>query len=353
MIFLKIELYNLTVALTTLLLLVILLIVGVIIYGYRNFRFLNNAQQWKRIIDEKLSNAIINGTHALHSDQEFIHLLKNKDFKKIFISVLIESDQKFVGDAHKTLKELFYTFQLDKLAWQKLQSTNTYQQVRGIQVMTAMQAGEALDKITQYLQHDNPYVYSEAQYSVVRFNGFEGLRFLDTNEKPLSQWQQMRLLQTIQTVSPSDYNTIAAWLHSKNLSVVHFALAMIRRFRIHALHDLVIALVQAATTEIRIQAIKALQAIESPDTLDILVDTYPRQENVVKVEILKFMNRAGTTGHQAFLKTILDQECDIYIQIETVHLLKKMNEDLYLQQKINDIPIESKLQKVLQNALIR
>lgn len=353
MILLRIELHNLTAALTALLLLVIVLIVAVFIYGYRNFQLLNNAQHWKRLIEDKLSQAIFNGIYAIHKDQKFIARLKNKNFKKIFISVLIESDQRFIGDAHKILKELFYMFKLDELAWSNLQSTNIYQNVRGIQVMTAMEVQDALPKITLLLQHKNSYVYSEAQYSVVRFKGFNGLHFLDSLENSLSQWQQMRLAQAIQAVPASDYDAVAFWLKSNNLSVIAFALSLIRKFRIHSLHNEVVNLLQHEAIEIRVNAIKTLQTIEQTNTAEILIDSYKLQDDSVKVQILKFIDRSGNKNHNSFLKDILESEHDIYIQIETANLLKRFNEDAYLQQKLHDSRLEPHVQKVLQNALSR
>lgn len=353
MILLRIELHSLTVALSALLLLVIVLIVAVIIYGYRNFQLINNARNWKRLIEDKLSYAIFNGIDAIWADQEFIARGKSKNFKKIFTSVLIESDQRFIGEAHKILKDIFYKFNLDEMAFKNLQSNNIYHNVRGIQVMTALDVKEALPYITALLQHKNPYVYSEAQYSVVRFNGFKGLTFLDTLKQPLSLWQQMRLVQAIQLVSVADYDAIAVWLKSENLSVIAFALSLIRKFRIHSLHEQVVSLMQHDAIEIRINSVKTLQTIEQTDTAAILINSYERQEMLVKVQILKFIERSANKNYNNFLKHILENETDIHLQIQTVRLLKLFNEEAYLQQKIQQISVDQSLQKVLQNALAR
>ena len=353
MIILRIELHSLTVMLSALLLLVLVLIVAVIIYGYRNFLLINNAQHWKRMIEDKLSYAIFNGIDAIGADQDFIARSKNKNFKKIFISVLIESDQRFIGEAHKILKDIFYKFKLDELAFKNLKSTNIYHNVRGIQVMTALYVQEALPHITELLQHKNSYVYSEAQYSVVRFNGFKGLTFLDSLDKTLSLWQQMRLVQAIQLVSEPDYPAIANWLTSSNLSVVAFALSLIRKFRIHSLHDPVVSLMNHEAIEIRINAIKTLQTIEQNGTAAILINSYERQEALVKVQILKFIERSANKNYNDFLKHILEYESDIYIQIQTARVLKLFNEEAFLKQKLLNSPADLSLRKVLQNALDR
>ncbi|WP_159638889.1 HEAT repeat domain-containing protein [Sphingobacterium composti] len=351
MIFLKIELHNLTLALTALLLFVVVLIIAVLIYGYKNYQLINNAQQWKNLIEEKISYSIFNGIGDIQKDQEFEKLLKNKNFKKIFISVLIESDQRFVGDAHKILKDIFYIYKLDKLAWEKLQSNNIYQNVRGIQVMTAMNVIDAINKITHHLNHKNPYVYSEAQYSIVRLNGFEGLKFLDSLEKPLSDWQQMRLSQAIKTLSHSDFDSICQWLSNQNQTVINFALSLIRKFRIHSIHDNVINLLNHQEIYVRINAIKTLQTIDNSTTMDTLIEIYPKQENLIKVEIIKFINRTGDKSRMQFIKDILEKERDIYILIEVVNLLKKFNDYTHLQEKATDINLDSKLLTVIKNAL--
>lgn len=351
MIILKIQLYNLTLALVVLLLLVILLIIGVIIYGYRNYQFINNAQLWKKRIEEKISYSIFNGTYNLLNDTEFLSLLENKNFKKIFISVLIESDQRFVGDAHKTLKEIFHGLKLDDLAWEKLKSSNSYQNVRGIQVMTAMNNRDAIGTITNLLDHYNPYVYSEAQYSIVRFNGFQGLSFLQSLEKPLSEWQQMRLLQALHNVAESDFHVVSKWLISTNLSVIDFALAFIRKFRIHTAHDSIVGLLNHNSTDIRISAIKTLQTIENQETLSILINSYPLQNEKVKVQIIKFIDRSGNNTQIPFLHSVLENESDIHIYINTVKLLKKLNEQDYLTKKITDVNLAREYRQVLQNAL--
>src|SRR5690606_8715271 len=199
------------------------------------------------------------------------------------------------------------------------------------------------------------------------------------------------LVQAIQLVSVADYDAIAVWLKSENLSVIAFALALIRKFRIHSLHEQVVSLLQHDAIEIRINSVKTLQTIEQTDTADILINSYERQEMLVKVQILKFIERRANKNYTHFLKHILENETDIHLQIQTVSLLKLFNEDAYLQrniqpfsvehilenetnihlqiqtvrllklfneeaylqQKIQQISVDQSLQKVLQNALAR
>ena len=346
-----VSLYGLTIAFLVLIVLVFIFIMLVVIYGYRNYQLLKNGQEWHHFIKDKFLFSISHGIDVVKNDEQLIRLLKKKDFQELFISVLIESDQKFVGYTKQVLNEMFYEFHLDNLAWEKLNSKNVYDKVRGIQVFTAIQVKEALPKIKMFLNNPDPRIYTKAQYALVRFNGFEGLHFLDKLESPLSEWQQMRLLSVINEVPESASESICRWLQHSNPSVIQFALTIVRKFRLHPLHDKVFLLLVHPESVVRRDGIRTLQSIETPETLNLLMAKYPHQEESVQLAILQVIKKLRNRKTIDFLKEQLQNTTQIPALLTIIESLKILDERSHLQEKVNEENTSEILKKLLHTAL--
>lgn len=342
--------YGLTVVFIALLIVVFFLIVMVLLYGYRNYELVQNSAVWNKLIEEKITIAILEGPDSIKGDPELTVLIGNNNFKKLFLSVLIASEQKFSGDVRLVLIEVFYEFGLDTLAWEKFRSNDSLKKARGLQALTAMRVEKALPEIIPLLNHHNRSVVSEAQYASVHFQGFKGLDFLAVLSSPLSEWQQLRLLYAIKDFSPAYQDFLETLLKHSNISIIEFALSLIRKFRVHTCHDSITELLGHENIKVRAYAVKTLQAIENENTISLLTDIYGDQDDKVKKAILLALTKSLNKKSIDFLKTVLN-EGNVTLQILAAETLSALKETEYLHTLLQKETVSQQIHSVVKQAL--
>lgn len=351
MILAAVTIKGLTVIFLALFAIVLLLIIMVLLYGIKNYNLLKNETEWRKLILEKIAIAILEDTERTKDDQELRRLLKNTDFSKMFLSILIESNKKFSGHAYTSLVKLFYSLDLDEVAWYKLRSKKPFKIVRGIEALTSMKERDALPEINSLINHPNPIVASEAQYAVVRFEDFRGLEFLTRLKAELSEWQQIQLLNAISEIPSTSYSFLSEQLTSTNPSIVRFILSLIRKFRIFDLHDEVAKLLTDSNTRTRALAIKTLQDIENDSTMVLLMNLYDTQEPVAKRAILQAIKKSKNKTSIEFLKNRLLEDTTPN-QILAAEILVKLNETEYLKSILNDSTKSENIHSIVKHTLM-
>lgn len=342
--------YGLTVVFIALLIVVFFLILMVLLYGYKNYELVQNSSIWNKLIEEKITIAILEGSSKIKDDPELTALMENDNFKKLFLSVLITSKQRFSGDVLLILIEIFHEFGLDTLAWEKFRSNDELKKMRGLQALTAMEVEEALPEIIPLLNYHNPLIVSEAQYASAHFQGFKGLEFLTSLSSPLSKWQQLRLLYAIKDFSPTHNSFLETLLKHPNISIIEFALSLIRKFRVHTCHDYIIALLNHESIKVRIYAVKTLQAIENEDTIWLLTATYTNQEDEVKKAILLALTKSANKKSIDFLKTVL-YEGNVTLQTLAAETLSALKETEYLRALLQKETVSQQIHSIVKQAL--
>jgi HEAT repeat protein len=144
----------------------------------------------------------------------------------------------------------------------------------------------------------------------VHFGGFKGLRFLHVLIYPLSDWQQMKLIEQLSLLSEKELPNANKLLLSKNDSVVIFTLKIISVFHNLALHNEVSACLYHENEIIRYHAIKCLQYIFDDTTAGILQDVYQNQGVKNKMAILDVLKVIGGSEQTEFLYLELFDEDD-------------------------------------------
>ena len=91
---------------------------------------------------------------------------------------------------------------------------------------------EKVSLVEKFVDHPNRVLRSEAQYAVVSINGAEGLKFVPKLKSPISEWEQLVLLEKLVKFKLEEIPNVKSWMSSKNDSVVIFATKIIHQFRL-------------------------------------------------------------------------------------------------------------------------
>jgi len=350
----SLTLQNLMLALFVVLVLVMVLIAGLLIFSYFKYKTINNRQQWLEIIEDKITRTIVDGYQTTHEDEKLHKLLNNKKFRLLFLESLVASTRRFAGSATEELLKLFHQLDLKQDALNKLNKRKSIHHISdGIQELTAMKTQEVLPEIQSFLNNPNPQIYQEAQYAMVILKGFDGLKFLNTLSHPLSDWQQMRILETIKTVPQEKKSAFVNWLHSSNVTVVEFALRLIRKMQMLEFYKDAEKLLYHPATKVRVQVIKTLQALENENTAILLTTIYKQEELMVQKEILKVLKISKNKKSDDFFKDQLLHHPSSQIKMIAAEALSEIGENQYLHSLKNstDTPVPLIVKHVLQEKI--
>jgi hypothetical protein len=251
-------------------------------------------------------------------------LMHNKHFRRLITGELILTKKSVAGKASDNLKYLYQQLQLDKYALENLKSTYWYVKAKAIQELTLMGLKDVLPKLYRYTNNRNELVRMEAQSATVQFYGFEGLRFLNVITYPISEWQQIKLLQQLSQVAPVDVS-IDTWLNSKNSSVVVFALKLARGYHWFQWHNTILSCLEHPEPDVRLQAIYCLCEIYTDKTAEILVSRFWDEDPEIQLAIVKTLQSIGSEENIPFLVDLLDydnNEIRICAARAIVHLSK-------------------------------
>jgi len=346
-----IELHELILAIVIVLILVLLLIITVLGYSFYSYRILHNRQSWRQIIEYKILETIVGSDESNDRDREFAKHLQEPSFRALFLDVLVDSDRKFSGAAKQSINRLFHDFKLEAEAWRKLQHRKAYLVAGGVQELAAMNVEQAIPEITDKLNDPRTAVYQEAQYAIVSFKGYEGLGFLEHFSRPLSDWQQLRLLYSIHDIPERSDLHVDTWLKSTNDSVVIFTLRLIRKFRLMTCYTEVFHLLDHQSTKVRVQAIRTLQAIENSTTIQQFISIFDQQPIEAQNEILKAMKVARSRECERFLKDQLWNHSEVSIKISAAEVLVVLGEMQYLHDISQNEDTYDELKQIIKHAL--
>lgn len=349
--FLAIGVHNLFLALVAVLFIVIGLIGFVLIYGFYRYWIQNRINLWTQYIDTRITEAIVNGVHGDVDDGVFNSLMKKSSFRSLFLERLVASEKNFSGVAHVEIRNLFVKYQLHFEALKRLNQRKSYMIIGGIQELTAMEAREFLPEIERFLDYKYANVYNEAQYAMVALKGFEGFNFLKTFSKPISDWQQLRLLNSITSIPDKGSEEVMEWLDSQNTSVVVFTLKLIRKIQLFAFYDRVKECLYHQDAKVRVQAVRTLQALEGFSTVDDLIESYYEQPQEVQLEIVKVLKAAKDIRFVDFFKTQLSNDTLTSIRIISAEALITLGLKDYLSELMNNQETSEELVLIVKHAM--
>jgi hypothetical protein len=149
----------------------------------------------------------------------------------------------------------------------------------------------------------------EAQAAMVQFNGFDGLNFLDAITYPISNWQQIKLLQLLSQQPPSNID-ISRWFSSANSSVVIFALKLARNYHRFELHDAIVTCLDNENSQVRLEAIHCLNEIYNDETSNHFITRFLREDIKHQLAMTKVMQTVGSEKDQLFLLDLLAHDND-------------------------------------------
>lgn len=316
-----------------LLIFLIVILIGVIFfYLYRKKKQAERKNNFQNTFNDLVGQIAICETEdellevfSLPHHQKILHQFQKGKFQQnLLIHELAETSKKFRGSTLKNILWMFEKMSLEKQLLKNLSDYKWYKKASTIQQLAALQQKNCIKDLFPLTDDENELLRMEAQIAIVKLTGFEGLKFLNEITYPISEWQQLRLIEELSGHAPENLSSISEWLKSKNESVVNFALRLIEIYRQYNFYDQVLHLLFNSSNSISRNALITLSHIINETTIDFLVKYYHDFHPELQIQILKIIQIHGNEEQIEFLISLLNDE-DNSVNLEAAKAIFNIN----------------------------
>jgi hypothetical protein len=279
----------------------------------------------KEVYQLKLMDYLFEEEKREEARKELQEMAANQFDRQLLIDQMIDLSINLKGDIKEVIKELYLYLGLKKDSLKSVSSRKWHEKVKGIRELAYMNIREAAGQILENLNSNNEIVRMEAQIAMVRLSDENPYHFLHFMEKPLAVWEQVTLHELL-IQHDLKVPAFKEWFASENLSVVNFALEMTAWFKQKESDKEVISLFEHADESIRNTAYKVCGEIGLENSLPVMKEKYGSETYKNKLEILSTFAKIPREEHLDFLKSVLDTEEDVQLQIQATKAMENTDE---------------------------
>lgn len=297
--------------------LLLMILLFTIISGFTVYkrRVEYNKKLWQQSIAVIISQAIFfvdEEDEKVDINYKIEMLLQNSIFRNCVINELIQAKKNLSGTSSINLKKLYEVLELNNYSFTKLNNTKPHIKAKGIQELGILEQKKYVKEIFRLTNNEIELVRNEAQCALVSFYGFLGLRFLNVTTYPISQWQQIQLLNKLTGAKPANFDIIKKWLQSPNESVRIFSLKLAASFNCYDVYDNVVNCLKSASLQMRLNALEYLKKVPQQDTADHIITHFRFENKIYKLAVIDALKDIGCEKQIPFLlKQLHDKDDDV------------------------------------------
>lgn len=312
-------------------------IIIIIIYLKYLRSLLRKNERLKNKIEKEYEASVINYLYAGNEvdeisaeQQAIIDELKSniaETFKRdILISTLLKLSYEISGEMAESIHKLYIQTGLLDYSLSKLKNRKWNIIADGIRELTLFHVKEVQDQVKIHINHPKTEVRSAMQLYLVNLFHFEGLAFLNDIITPISEWDQIQLLEVLQLNKNQKVTDIKSWLKSPNESVVFFALKLAKIYNQYGVKDELIALLNHKNVRIRVDVIPLLSHLSIIEAKIILKNNFEELSLEEQIAFFEMMENVYEKTDKPFImEHILNSNFEI--KFSALKILKNLNID--------------------------
>lgn len=251
---------------------------------------------------------------------------ENRLKRKLIIATFLKLKNEISGETSDAIQNLYYQTALINSATSKLKSKKWDAVARAIRELTLFEIKEAHDEIIQLINHPKKEVRNEIQKYLVKLFRFDGLKFLDILENPLSEWDQIQLLEILNKFNNLEVPDMNNWLRSNNDSVLSFTLKLAKIYNQFGVNNEIIALFNHPNIDIRIEAINIVTHLGIYEAVAILKEDYFTRSLEEQIAFFKMMEEMAMPDDIPFIREHIEHD-NFFIRISVMKTLNLITVD--------------------------
>ena len=314
--------------------LLFVLFIVIVIYSIYAKRRCNNKKRWEDGMTDLLNEAIFSDdeNELVIIDATTKKLLTKAHYRQCLIDEIIKARKALSGSACGALKNLYEQLDLDEDSFNKISHLGWQKKAKGIQELSSLEQGKYVKDIFRLTVHENETVRNEAQCGLVSYFGFLGLRFLNVTIHPISEWQQIQLLNKLNAVKVPNPAMLTRWLDSEMESVVIFSLKLASFYNNFEVYDAVLKCLSHDSIKVKLQVLEYLKKIQGDDTSEMIINEYANDDKIFRLAVIDTLKYVGDIKEVPFLLLQLqDKDNDIKAAAAKTLMVLHPSDNVFLQ----------------------
>ena len=272
-----------------------------------------------------LMEYLFDGTKRDEAFHRLERLARSRINRQTLIDQMIDLSVNLKGEIRDEIQSLYLNLDLKRDSLHKAYSRKWHNNVKGFRELAFMNIREANEQIIKSLNSGNEILRMEAQIALVRLSDQDPYRFLDLLKKPLSLWEQVTLHE-LQIQHNLKVPAFKKWFFSENDSVAIFALEMVSWYRQRGTGKEILKLFDHGNEQVRGTSYKVCGDIGLKMALPVMTKKFHVETFNNKLEILRAFAKLPDAKYLQFLKSVLDLEEDVQLQIEATKAMENTGE---------------------------
>lgn len=301
-------------AIVVMLILIAVVVAAIYLYLFYKKRTFRKKYLIQQDLENWISNIIMEeSAEDIELPENFYRLMRDPVARQFAIDELIVCKKNFSGAGSENIVKLYQQLGLKSASVKKMKSGKAwYIRAKGIQELYMMDQQDQLTAIYKQTNSKNEYVRMEAQTGVINLTGYAGLRFLDVISYPISEWQQLKLLEQLRLSKKKEdlSSKIPGWLSSKNDTVVVFALKLADDFQLFSIKKAIVNCLVHPSGEVRTAALKTMVRLADEQTPTLLLGYIKKESLSNQVYILEALEKLATDAEKETLFQLLEHSND-------------------------------------------
>lgn len=283
------------------------------------------AEYLREVYQQRIMNYLFDEKSRDETIRELRKIASSRFDRQILIDQMIDLSINLKGQIKELIRDLYLILGLKQDSLDKAHSRKWHENVKGFRELAYMNIREANEKIFDSLNSGNEILRMEAQIALVRLSDDNPYHFLHYMKRPLAKWEQITLHELL-IQHNLKIPAFKQWFGSENLTVLMFALEMVAWFRQKGAGKEVIRLLHHEDEQVRLTAIRVCGEIQLKSSLPVLKKIYAEETYRNKLEILQTFSRIPDARYLGFLKSVLDMEEDVQLQIQATRAMENTDE---------------------------
>lgn len=260
--------------------------------------------------------------------QSIIKQLKNCSINKfkreIIVSTLLKLLNEISGEMAESIQNLYQQTALKNYAIAKIKDRNWYIIAEGIRELNLFHVKDVHKDVEKHVNHPKREVRKEVQLYLVNLFSFKGLNFLNDLKTPLSEWDQIQLLEELQKFDDQEIPDITLWLKSENDYVVIFALKLAKIYNQFGMKEILLDLLNHESERVRLELIPVLNHLYIVEAKEVLKCNFNERSKDEQIEIFKLLENLADVNDEHFILQHIYNE-SFEIRLSALKILKVIN----------------------------
>lgn len=237
--------------------------------------------------EEEYQNSVEELKQRIRNEENIAH------YYRLIADFLINYRVNILGESGGQIEQLFRDLDLHKITLENLKTGEWHNKIKALTLLGEFNIREYLFEILVYVDNKEKLVREEAQFNAIKLGGLKAAKFVSDIQRPISPWQQIRLLEETLKHESTIAPLALQWIQNKNHTIVELGLRICNSLQIFDAAEFVPELLSHNKEGVRSLAIDLIERLFLVDQVPSLIRMLQVEDEAIKAKIIRVVGELG------------------------------------------------------------